>query len=83
MEDAVEVTAVMDARLALPYSLAFWYCSHQDSSSLHWGEQGLVGELRLVLLRDPVSGLLELHCMLLDHDFKHFLHLGVGGMCTG
>ena len=36
MEDAEEVTAVMDARSAHPFSLAFPYCSHLDSSSLHW-----------------------------------------------
>ena len=37
------------------------------------GEQGLVSELRLVLLADPVPGLVELHCILQDHNFKHFL----------
>ena len=47
------------------------------------GEQGLVGEPRLVLLADPVSGLMEMHCVLQDHDFKHFLHLGMGEFVLG
>ena len=36
MEDAIEVTAVMEVRSAQPFSLAFWYCLYWDSSSLHW-----------------------------------------------
>ena len=36
IEDAEEVTVVVDVRSAHPLSLAFWYCSHLDSSCLHW-----------------------------------------------
>ena len=36
MEDAEAVTVVMDVRSAGPLSLAFWYCSHLDSSNLQW-----------------------------------------------
>ena len=41
-------------------------------------EKGLVGELGLVLKLDPVPGLMVLHSMLQDHDFKHFLGFGMG-----
>ena len=36
MEDAEALAAVMDVRSAHPLSLAFWYCSHLDSSNLQW-----------------------------------------------
>ena len=47
------------------------------------GEKGLLGELGLVLLEDPVSGLMESHCMLQDHDFEHLLGLGMGEFVLG
>ena len=34
--DVEAVAALMDVRLAHPLSLAFWYCSHLDSSNLQW-----------------------------------------------
>ena len=64
-------------------SLAFWYCLHLDSSSLQSREKGLIGELGLVLLADPVSGLMVLHCMLQDHDFKHLLDFRKGEPAFG
>ena len=36
VENVEAVTAVMDTRSAHPLSLAFWFCSHLDSSSLQW-----------------------------------------------
>ena len=36
MDDAVEVTVVMEERSAWPFSVAFWYCSQWDSSSWQW-----------------------------------------------
>ena len=38
-EDAVEVTAVTEVRSPWPFSLASWYCLHQDSNSLHWARR--------------------------------------------
>ena len=47
------------------------------------GEKGLVGKLRLVLLSDPVSGIVEVHCMLKEHDLQHLLGLGMGELAPG
>ena len=60
MEDAEEVTEVMDVRSAHPLSLAFWYCLHLDSSSLHWVRRDWQVQLGLVLLANPVSGLMDI-----------------------
>ena len=38
----------------------------------------LVCELGLVLLADPVSGLVVAYCILQDHDIKHFLCFSLG-----
>ena len=42
------------------------------------GKEGLVCKLGLVLLADPVSGLVVANYMLQDHDFKHFLYISLG-----
>ena len=77
MEDAREGTAVREVRSALPFSLAFWYCLHRDSSSCHW-ERSYVGQLGLVLEPVLVPGFVVPHCMLKDHNFEHLLSVIVG-----
>ena len=76
MEDA-EAT-VIEAKLACPLSIAFWYCSHLDSQELTVGEEGLIGELGLVLLSYLVPSLMILYSMLENHDLQHLLGFGVG-----
>ena len=44
------------------------------------GERGLEHELRLGLLADPVSGLMEVHHV---HDLQHLLGLGMGEFALG
>ena len=41
-------------------------------------EEGLVGQLGLILLPDPIPSLMVLHSMLQDHYFEHFLGRGMG-----
>ena len=46
-------------------------------------KKGLAGELGLVLQLDPVPCLVVSHCMLQDHDFEHFLGMGVSEFTLG
>ena len=47
------------------------------------GERGLVDELGLALEPDTVVDLMVSHSMLQDHDFQHFLGLGVREFTLG
>ena len=46
-------------------------------------EKGLLGEMGLVLLVDPVSVLMESHCELHDHDFEYLLGLDMEEFTLG
>ena len=78
MEDAEEVSAVMSARSAHPFSLAFLILLAPGFQQFALGKAGLACELDLVLLADPVSSLMVAYFMLQDYDFKHFLCFSLG-----
>ena len=75
--------AVIEAKLVHPLFLGFWYCLHLDSQELTRGEEGLIGELGLVLLPYPVSSLMVPYSMLENHDLQHILGFGVGKLALG
>ena len=75
--------AVIEAKLAHPLFLGFWYCLHLDSQELTMGEEGLIGELGLVLLPYPVPSLRVPYSMLENQDLQHLLGFGVGKLALG
>ena len=58
MEDAVEVAAVMEVRLAYPFSLGLLVLLTPGFEQFAVGQKGWVHELGLVLELDPVPGLM-------------------------
>ena len=63
MDDPVDLAAVIVVKSVYSFSLAFLYCSHQDSSSLQW-DRRLHVLILVCFVGESVKGFMIVNCML-------------------